>query len=395
MRALIVALVVLMFYAVVLSGCEVPTPPPELPTPTPGSQNPENPLSQLALTQIVPTPQRVFEPVNAEPGHIYFVRDGQLWRIAPDGSGETRLSDLAITSAPQPSPDGSWVAFASGSDLYLVPSAGGEARKLASGALAENQRLGWSADSALVGYLTYDTAAPGLLVAWAAPVTGGTPQQIATGVQGITGRALAFEPSVRWSPDGKWVVVGAPGGAARLLRWPLPAGGDGPGDVREISGGDPDWSPDSRAVVYAETVNGALALYMVIESGATPFRNEQQQVGTGVGDYAQGPGPRWSPASSGLDSDPIAYRSRSPAGEPRVSIRRRGGADLAPLPSLTNNPSWSPSGDHLVVETGKVENDPIGLKWVPQDLAVATLNLTGTHTLKPLTRNARWPTWGK
>jgi Tol biopolymer transport system component len=177
------------------------------------------------------------------------------------------------------------------------------------------------------------------------------------------------------------------------MRWPLSGGGAG--DTREITGGEPDWSPDSQTIVYAETVNGALALYYVIEPGATPFRNEQQQVGTGSGEYAQGPGPRWSPASSGVDSDPIAYRSRSPAGEPRVSIRRRGGRELEPLPNLTNNPSWSPSGDRLVVETGKIENDPLGIKWSPNGLAIATINMTGTHTLKPLVKDAQWPSWGK
>jgi Tol biopolymer transport system component len=209
----------------------------------------------------------------------------------------------------------------------------------------------------------------------------------------VSGRGPVYERSVEWSPDGKWVAVSGANNPMRLLRWP-PAQG-GPGEVRELAGGEPDWSPDNRTIVYAETLNGALSIYYVIESGATPFRTEPQYVGTGMGEYAQGPGPRWSPASMGADGDLIAYRSRSPQGEPRVSIRRRGGRELSPLPSLTNNPSWSPSGDRLVVESGYVKMDLLGPKWEPNGLSIAKVNLSGEHEVTPLVKDAWWPAWGK
>src|SRR5215211_4626850 len=117
MRRRFAAYSVLLLCVVLVAGCEVPTPPPELPTPTPGSQNPENPQSQLALTQVAPTPLRDFEPLNVPSGYIYFVRDVGLWRIAPGGASETMLSDLPVTSVPQPSPDGKRVAFTSGDEL--------------------------------------------------------------------------------------------------------------------------------------------------------------------------------------------------------------------------------------------------------------------------------------
>ncbi len=400
MRRFLTTSLICLFCVVLFGGCDVPTPPPELPTATPGSQNPENPSSRLALTPIIPTPEKVFAPLNVGPGYIYFVRDSGLWRVAPDSTGEKKLSELPLTNAPQPSPDGKLIAFTSGKDLYVVPSeddmvgAHGRAplRALVSGGLADNQRLGWSPDGSLVGYLVYDLTAPGLADAWAVPAKGGHPQLIASGIQAATNRGPTFENTVQWSPDGQWVVAAGANNRSRLLRWPVTGSAD---DVREIAGGEPDWSPDSATIVYAETLNGALSIYYVIESGATPFRNEQQSVGTGMGEYAQGPGPRWSPASSGIDSDPIAYRSHSTSGEPRVSIRRLGGLELAPLPSLTNNPSWSPSGDCLVVETGRMADDPLGLKWVPDGLAISKLNFSGEHTLTPLVKDARWPAWGK
>lgn len=382
-----------MLCALVLVGCGVPTPPPELPTATPGSQNPDSPL-YLPLTPVRPEKEQEFAPLDLPRGTtIYFVRDSKLWRVSPDGSGEKVLSDLPVSSPPQPSPDGGMVAFTSGKELYVLPSEGGEARKLATGEMAERQRLGWSHDGSLVGYLSLDVTTPGALQAWAAPVAGGEPTLITTLTRGVSALGPAFEPCVRWSPDGRWVVVGGVNTPALLLRWPLSSGREG--DVREVPGGEPAWSPNSEALIYSETLNGALIVFTVLNSGATPFRNEVQFVGTRLGEYAQGPGPRWSPASPGADSDLISYRSRAASGEPRVSVRSRGGRELEPLSNGTNNPAWSPRGDELVVETGFLREDTLGRRWVPSGLAIAKVNMDGPHTITPLVKNAQWPAWGR
>src|SRR4051794_1352998 len=101
MRRLVPAFLWLLLLMIVV-GCDVPTPPPELPTPTPGSENPENLLSRMALTPFALTPVRPFEPLNVAAGHIYFVRDGYPWRVSPDGSGEAKLADLQVSAPPQP-----------------------------------------------------------------------------------------------------------------------------------------------------------------------------------------------------------------------------------------------------------------------------------------------------
>src|SRR5438552_4033864 len=172
MRRLLVVLALWLVCGGLLAGCDVPTPPPELPTATPGSANPESLQSRLDLTPVIPTPPKDFAPLNAGPGYIYFVRDSGLWRVAPDGTGAKKLSDLSVTNPPQPSPDGKLVAFTSDKDLYVVPREGGTARKLASGELADHQRLGWSPDSSLVGYLAYDLSKPDMADAWAVSVKG-------------------------------------------------------------------------------------------------------------------------------------------------------------------------------------------------------------------------------
>jgi hypothetical protein len=302
----------------------------------------------------------------------------------------------------------------------VVPSSGGPPRKLVEANLPENQRLGWTPDSSTVGYVAADTATTGQDNAWAVPVSaeGANPVLITTLPQSAPGRGPAYERSVQWSPDANWVLVAGANNPMRLLRWPSPSGSpeskvQSPGSTSgasdsalstqysalgvatEIPGGEPDWSPDSRTIVYAETLNGALSIYFVLAAGATPFRNEQQLVGTRLGEYAQGPAPRWSPASIGSDSDLIAYRSSSPEGEPRVSIRRRGGRELTPLPAPSNNPSWSPGGDRLVVETGRLKAGTFGQEWTPDGLAIARVNPSGEHTLTPLVKDAWWPVWGK
>lgn len=379
-----------MLFMLLLSGCEVPTPPPELPTATPGSSSPDSPLGTPVSIQ----PDRGYTPVAAAPGNIFFVRSSGLWRIGPDGKGETKLAGMAVTNPPQPSPDGNLVAFTTATDLYVVPASGGEPRKLASGVIADHQRIGWMPDGKTVGYIAFDPATMGQEKAWAVSAQGGTPLLLATLLDAAVSQGAVYERSVRWSPDGLLVAVSGVNNPFKLLHWPLSTDGSA---VRTVPGGEPDWSPDGRTIIYAETLAGALLIYGVLQDEATPFRNEIQYVGTGLGQYEEGPGPRFSPASSGAESDLIAYRSHTNQGEPQVAIRLRTKGELNALPPLTNNPAWSPGGDRLVVETGYLKQAPLGLDWTPSGLSIAKLSLAPgqPHRMFPLVKDAMWPAWGR
>lgn len=395
MRRLSCVLLLLLLFAGVLSGCEVPKPPPELPTATPGSSNPESPNFEIGKTPVRIEQNKGYTPVPGAPGNIFFVRAAGLWRISPDGSGETRLASLGLTNPPQPSPDGSLVAFTTSDAVYVIASTGGEPRKLAGGSIADRQRLGWTPDGKMVGYFTFDATIMGREIAWAVPVEGGDSIEILALTGSAVSRGPLYEKSVRWSPDGLFVAVSGVDNPFWLLRWPLSTGREG--DIRQVPGGEPEWSPDGRTIIYAETLSGALLVYGVLQAEATPFRNELRYIGTGLGEYAQGPGPRFSPASTGSDSDLIAFRSRTQQGEPQVALRRRSVGELSPLPPLTNNPAWAPGGDRLVVETGYLKEASFGLQWTPTGLSIARLSLVDDqpHQLFPLVKDAMWPAWGK
>jgi Tol biopolymer transport system component len=287
------------------------------------------------------------------------------------------------------------VAFLSGRDLYvLLPGDNAEPRKLASGDIADRQRIGWYPDGTALGFITYDLETIGSEQAWSVRVDGGEPTLITTILHKALGRGPTFERAVEWSPDGKWVMISSAANPFRLLRWPLATSRDD--DIRDIPGGEPEWSPESRTIIYTEALNGALALYDVLKNEeGEPYRNEAALVGTGLGEYAQGPLPLWSPASKGADSDLIAYRSRTNESVPRVALRRRGGRELTPLDPLTNNPAWSPAGDRLVFETGEMKTAPLGMEWTPTGLAIATIDPEGEHTVSPLVQDAKWPAWGR
>jgi serine/threonine protein kinase len=154
-------------------------------------------------------------------GDSYLVFDSyennrlRLLRTDPDGSNSTVLSEDTFSS--DCSPDGTWVLFESGQNLYRVP------------------------------------------------VQGGTPVEVfavANGGQGVI------------SPDGKWIATGyqemVPVPTLKLAV--IPAAGGAPANVfvRPIGAGKMHWSPDQKSVQYLLTRRGATNVWEQPLAGGPP-----------------------------------------------------------------------------------------------------------------------------
>lgn len=115
------------------------------PTPTPVVQPAEQslPIATMpeapAATEVEAAEPDAAEPQpgvegqpagTAQPGDILFVRNGQVWRIGPDGSGEAQLTDLpegSVIRELTASPDGRYAAFVvNGTDVTMLDLEGGE-----------------------------------------------------------------------------------------------------------------------------------------------------------------------------------------------------------------------------------------------------------------------------
>ncbi|MDP2914784.1 MAG: S9 family peptidase, partial [Candidatus Aminicenantes bacterium] len=102
---------------------------------------------------------------------------------------------------PQPSPDGQWIAYVvtimdkeanrGNSDVWIVPTKGGEPRRLTAGPTADmNPR--WSPDGRKIAFISTRSGSPQI---WLINPQGGEAYPLATLSTGATG--------VIWSPDGK------------------------------------------------------------------------------------------------------------------------------------------------------------------------------------------------
>lgn len=134
--------------------------------------------------------------------HIAFAYAQDLWVVPRAGGDARRLtSSPGQERRPRFSPDGRWIAFtaqyAGNGDVYVVPTEGGEPRRL-TWHPGDDEVQGWTPDGKSVlfasGRATWaPTAAPRF---WTVPATGGpeTPLALARAFQG------------RLSPDGKRVA---------------------------------------------------------------------------------------------------------------------------------------------------------------------------------------------
>ena len=353
----------------------------------------------------------VFNPVR-DPNNDWSVRSGvdatEIWTMAADGSGQTRLlvadGNGVDYSLPAWSPDGSRIAYTLWSnkdhaaqnvrnqdqtaEIWTMKADGSDRRIVPIGQHGQAWIPAWSPDGQWIAY----TLSPlGLEAAPAAagPQPNAAPGQVGppTGSVGASiwiahpdgsdNRRLTPEGvdalNLAWSPDGKQVAFSVAANGANTDIHVATLTGAVLSNEHAIAA-DPandwnaSWSPDGKRLVFTSDRSGIDELWVANADGGAPT----QLTAAGAGDRA----PSWSP-----DGSRIAFTSDR-TGEPEVWSIAADGSDAR---NLTNHPqhydgqwsmAWSPDSKHIAYATGSF-GDASTSFWVHEDFAAAQAILFG------------------
>jgi Tol biopolymer transport system component len=172
-----------------------------------------------------------------------FMRDGNLWTVAIDGTDARNVTALPLGGASWAtwSPDGRRIAVAANHGVWLVPRSGGDKQWLDFGRLAGVSNILWSPDSKRLAIETYSQT----------PDTGQTfsGQTLTTYLLDPDG-----SPTIRidnaaapnWSPDGRYLLVANQEPAGGDLGTVSVMNGDGTGRTNL-----PAIGFDPRSIVWA------------------------------------------------------------------------------------------------------------------------------------------------
>ena len=207
----------------------------------------------------------------------------ELYSVAPDGSGLTRLTwSFTTEQYPAWSPDGSRIAFQSFAEgrpsIHVMNADGSDEQRVSpSGFESDDMEPTWSPDGTEIAFASTRPWNETWQI-WVMGADGSNPRRLTS----------EFSTAPAWSPDGAEVaylradgsiaVVGREGGAARSVTTP-PLG-----HVDER----PSWSPDGTKLVFArrETFGSSPKLFVVDRDGS----NERQLTEGGASRF-----PAWSP----------------------------------------------------------------------------------------------------
>ncbi len=257
-----------------------------------------------------------------------------FWLINSDGTNMHRIFPYPI-SDPEWSPDGKWIVFDAGAQIYKMRFTGE----------------------------TFDTT---------------------TLVQ-LTTEGRNFFPS--WSPDGKWIVYDSNKDSPNGMNFIWKMKSDGSDKTRiayepekgEIR--DPSWSPDGSKIVhirYSEDFNTDASEICIMDTNGN---NVKRLTFNDFMDYF----PKYS-----FDGTKIAFSSQGIGGPPQLLVMNFDGSDIK---QMTNEGiyadavpfSWSPTGNFIVYSQYRSD------KWPAQNGTLWILNVN-TGNKKQLTFNPK-PTY--
>jgi Tol biopolymer transport system component len=294
------------------------------------------------------------------PARIAFNADDDIYTVAADGSGRTRLTDFGGVGAGEPawSPDGGSIAFSRSitddedddrSQVWVMAADGSGARPVSSGPKSGRVDVSpaWSPDGERIAFIRYRFTSRALESSLITAAAGGGDERV---LVKIGSQALSSLGQPAWSPDGNrllltqqrlgrgayfrptlYLVDAASGARTELLR-----------DAEEGS-----WSPDGGQIAYTSVVdrkgetcgsdqcsyNGEI--YVMRSDGSDRRRLTDSE--------ASDSNPDWS-----ADGERIAFASdrNFPAGEnPELYSIRPDGSCLTWLTNGTAGsalPDWEP-----------------------------------------------------
>lgn len=252
------------------------------------------------------------------------------------------LMKIKSVSNPQISPDGKWIAYATSemnlkkdkaeTQLWMIPSQGGEAIPMTSKEFYSASDPKWSPDNK---YLSFLAALPeGKTQIWKLNRKGGDAQQLTKIKQGVSGH--------EWSPDGKKLLLS--------LKDPKP---------EELTDDKEDDKKAKPVVIdrlqFKMDYKGYLDRYRTHLYILTPGDSIPVQITSGDFDDKS---PDWSPDGKSIAF--VSNRTANPDGNSNTDIwivspdNKDKGEKLQQVttnPNSDNDPTWSPDGKHIAYTT--------------------------------------------
>ena len=174
-------------------------------------------------------------------------RDGHthIYVMRADGTNTRRLTSGAEDdSTPAWSPDGRQIAFARQGELYVVPAAGGAARRLTNALGGDAADPAWAPNGKLIAY-DYRPAGFSIREIWVARANGSDPRQVT--------RLRQVSAIPTWSPKGDRIAFQSNVHGRHFEIYSIAL--DGSGLNRETHSSidtiDPAWSPSGETIAFS------------------------------------------------------------------------------------------------------------------------------------------------
>jgi TolB protein len=203
---------------------------------------------------------------RAEISYWSGVGNAQVYVMAADGTGATRLTNLFSAKRGAWSPDGEQVAFdgrfyetLNDFDIGIVRADGSGLRRVTRGPERDIEAA-WSTDGEWLAFSRLRAE-------------GGEPEVWLVRPSGRDAHRLVRGTTPAWSPNGRWIAFDRPGGV-----WVVHP--DGTRRRRLLAGnvGGAKWSPDGRRIAYTSWVGRAPEIYVARADGSHARRLTRNHV---------------------------------------------------------------------------------------------------------------------